>query len=255
MEYVHPDADIGEDVKLGHGCVIEEDVKIGRGTTIGPGVIIKSGVEIGKNNEIHAYAVIGDTPQDKSYAGDRGKIVIGNSNIIREFTTIHIAVGKDKETVIGDQNYIMAYCHVAHNCRLGNQILLVNGATLGGYVEVQDYVYISAFVPVHQWVKIGAYSIIGGGFRITKDLIPYALAAGSPLRVVSPNFIGLRRNGFSSEQIEAIKQAFRILFRSNLNTKQAIQRLEEEFNGNKDIEKIIFFINKSKRGIVKGGSK
>lgn len=252
MEYIHPDANLANDVKLGPRCIIGRDVKIGSGTTIGAGVVINSGTEIGKNNEIHPYAVIGETPQDKNYSGEGGGVIIGNNNIIREFTTVHLAVGKDKETVVGNNNYIMAYSHIAHNCIVGNNVLLVNGATLGGYVEVEEYAYISAFVPIHQWVRIGAYSLIGGGLRITKDLIPFALAADSPIRVVSPNFIGLRRNGFSSERIEDIKKAYRILFRSNLNTKQALKHLEEEFNGNKDIERIITFINKSKRGIVKG---
>lgn len=252
MDTIHPNAVIEKDVIVAPNCVIEEKVKIGSGTSIGEGAIIKNGAEIGKDNEIHPYTIIGNTPQDKSYKGEGGKVVIGNNNIIREFTTIHLSVGKDTKTLIGDYNYIMAYAHIAHNCIVGNNVLLVNGATLGGHVEVEDYAYISAFVPVHQWVKIGAYSLIGGGFRLTKDLIPYALAADSPIRVVSPNFIGLRRNGFSNEQIENIKNAYRILFRSNLNTRQAIEKLIEEFDGNKDIERIINFINKSKRGIVKG---
>jgi len=251
LDSIHSKAVIGKDVILAPNCIIEEKVKIGSGTSIGEGVIIKNGTEIGKNNEIHPYAIIGNTPQDKSYKGEGGKVVIGNNNIIREFTTIHLSVGKNTETLVGDNNYIMAYAHIAHNCIVGNNVLLVNGATLGGHVEVEDYTYISAFVPIHQWVRIGAYSLIGGGFRITKDLIPYALAADSPIRVVSPNFVGLRRNGFSKEQIENIKHAYRILFRSNLNTKQAIEKLMEEFDGNEDIERIINFINKSKRGIVK----
>lgn len=252
MDTIHPNAVIEKDVIVAPNCVIEEKVKIGSGTSIGEGAIIKNRTEIGKDNEIHPYTIIGNTPQDKSYKGEGGKVVIGNNNIIREFTTIHLSVGKDTKTLIGDNNYIMAYAHIAHNCIVGNNVLLVNGATLGGHVEVEDYAYISAFVPVHQWVRIGAYSLIGGGFRITKDLIPYALAADSPIRVVSPNFVGLRRNGFSNEQIENIKNAYRILFRSNLNTRQAIEKLIEEFDGNKDIERIINFINKSKRGIVKG---
>ncbi|MEA1912886.1 MAG: acyl-ACP--UDP-N-acetylglucosamine O-acyltransferase [candidate division WOR-3 bacterium] len=251
MEGVHPDVQVDRDVQIAPGSIIEKDVKIGRGSRIERGAIIKSGVEIGKNNEIHSYAVIGDTPQDKGYKGESGKVIIGDSNIIREFTTIHIPVGKGKETRIGDHNYLMAYSHIAHNCIVGNNVLLVNGATLGGYVEVEDYTYISAFVPVHQWVRIGAYSLIGGGLRITKDLVPYALAADFPLRVISPNFIGLRRNGFSGDRIQRIKQAFHILFRSKLNTKQAIKRLEDEFEEDRDIQRIITFINKSKRGIVK----
>lgn len=248
---VHPEAKIANNVQIGSGCLIEKDVKIGSGTSIAKGAIIKNGVEIGENNEIHPYAVIGDFPQDKSHKNNLGKIIIGNSNVIREFTTIHLPVGEGTETRIGEENYLMAYSHVAHNCIIGNNVLLVNGATLGGFVEVEDFAYISAFVPVHQWVKIGAYSIIGGGLRIIKDLIPFAMAAGSPLRVVSYNSRGLRRNGFSSDRIEEIKKAFRILFRSGLNTRQAIERLKKDFKGNEDIEHIIKFISESRRGIIK----
>jgi UDP-N-acetylglucosamine acyltransferase len=248
---IHPEAKIAKGVKIGPGCLIEKNVTIGKDTIIAKGVIIKSGVQIGEGNEIHPYAVIGDMPQDRSTEKKKGKIIVGNSNIIREFTTINLPVGDGTETKIGNDNYLMAYSHVAHNCKIGNNVLLVNGATLGGYVEVEDFAYISAFVPVHQWVKIGAYSLIGGGFRIIKDLIPFAMAAGSPLRVVSYNARGLRRNGFGSERIEEIKKAFRILFRSGLNTKQAVEKLKNDFKDNKDINHIIKFINESKRGIVK----
>jgi UDP-N-acetylglucosamine acyltransferase len=248
---IHPEAKIQAGVQIAPGCLIEKDVIIGSGTIIAQGTIIKNGVEIGKNNEIHPYTVIGDTPQDKSHKNILGKIVIGDSNVIREFTTIHLPVGEKAETKIGNKNYLMAYSHVAHNCRVGNNVLLVNGATLGGFVEVEDFAYISAFVPVHQWVKIGAYSIIGGGLRIIKDLVPFAMAAGSPLKVVSYNSRGLRRNGFSPERIEEIKKAFRILFRLKLNTKQALKKLKEEFQGNEDVDHIIKFISESKRGILK----
>ncbi len=248
---IHPEAKIAKGVKISTGCLIEKDVVIGRGTTIAKGAIIKSGVEIGKNNEIHPYAIIGSTPQDKSHKNNLGKVIIGDSNVIREFATIHLPVGDKTETKIGNNNYLMAYTHVAHNCKIGNNVLLVNGATLGGYVEVEDFAYISAFVPVHQWVKIGAYSIIGGGLRIIKDLVPFAMAAGSPLRVVSYNSRGLRRNGFSPDRIEEIKKAFRILFRSGLNTKQAVEKLKNDFKDNKDVDRIVKFINESKRGIVK----
>jgi len=248
---VHPEAKIAKDVQIDSDCLIEKDVIIGSGTTIAKGAIIKNGVQIGKKNEIHPYTVIGDTPQDKSHEKKTGKVIIGDSNVIREFTTIHLPVGEGTETKIGNKNYLMVYSHIAHNCKVGSNVLLVNGATLGGFVEVEDFAYISAFVPVHQWVKIGAYSIIGGGFRIIKDLVPFAMAAGSPLRVVSYNSRGLRRNGFSSERIGEIKKAFHILFRSKLNTKQAVAKLKEGFKGNKDIEHIIKFIHESRRGIVK----
>ncbi len=248
---IHPEAAIAKDVQIDSSCRIEKDVIIGSGTTIAKGAIIKNGVRIGENNEIHPYAIIGDTPQDKSPKKETGKVIIGDSNIIREFTTIHLPVGEETETRIGNGNYLMAYSHVAHNCKVGSNVLLVNGATLGGFVEVEDFAYISAFVPVHQWVRIGAYSIIGGGLRIIKDLIPFAMAAGSPLRVVSYNSRGLRRNGFSGERIDEIKKAFRILFGSKLNTSQAVEKLKNDFKNNKDIERIIKFINKSRRGIIK----
>ncbi len=248
---IHPEAKIAKDVKIESGCRIEKDVVIGKGTMIAKGAIIKSGVQIGEGNEIHPYSVIGDTPQDKRQERETGKVIIGYSNIIREFTTINLPAEEGTETRIGNNNYLMAYSHVAHNCKIGNNVLLVNGATLGGYVEVEDFAYISAFVPVHQWVKIGAYSLIGGGLRIIKDLVPFAMAAGSPLRVVSYNARGLRRNGFSPERIEEIKKAFRILFRSGLNTKQAVGKLKKDFKDNKDIKHIIRFINESRRGIVK----
>lgn len=248
---IHPEAKIAKGVKIDSGCLIEKDVTIGKGTTIAKGAIIKNGVQIGENNEIHPYSVIGDLPQDKSREKKTGKVVIGDSNIIREFTTINLPLKERTETKIGNNNYLMAYSHVGHNCKIANNVLLVNGATLGGYVEVEDFAYISAFVPVHQWVRIGAYSIIGGGLRIIKDLIPFAMAAGSPLRVVSYNSRGLSRNGFSTRRIEGIKRAFRILFRSGLNTTQAVEKLKNDFKDNKDIEHIIRFIKESKRGIVK----
>lgn len=248
---IHLEAKIAKGVKIDSGCLIEKDVTIGKGTTIARGAIIKNNVQIGENNEIHPYAVIGDLPQDKSREKKTGKVVIGDSNIIREFTTINLPLKEGTETKIGNNNYLMAYSHVGHNCKIGNNALLVNGATLGGFVEVEDFAYISAFVPVHQWVRIGAYSIIGGGLRIIKDLIPFAMAAGSPLRVVSYNSRGLRRNGFSTGRIEGIKRAFRILFRSGLNTTQAVEKLKNDFKDNKDIERIIRFIKESKRGIVK----
>ncbi len=250
-EDIHPEAKIAEDVKIGSGCLIEKDVIIGKGTRISKGVIIKSGVRIGKNNDIHPYVAIGGTPQDTKREKKTGKIIIGDSNTIREFSTVNLPIGEEKETKIGNNNYFMAYSHIGHNCKIGNNVLLVNGATLGGYTEVEDFVYISAFVPVHQWVRIGAYSLIGGGFRIIKDLVPFAMAAGSPLRVVSYNSRGLRRNGFSQMRIEEIKKAFRILFRSGLNTKQAVEKLEDDSKNNRDVERIIEFINKSRRGIIK----
>lgn len=250
-DFIHESAEIEEGVTLGPDCYVGENVRIGSGTELHKGAIVKKDVAIGKDNRIHSYAVIGDNPQERSYEGKFGRVKIGDGNVIREFVTIHRPVGVEEKTEIGNSNYLMAYAHVGHNARIGSEVLLVNGATLGGYCQVEDHAYISAFVPVHQWARIGAYSLIGGGFRLTKDLIPFALAAGSPLRIVSPNFRGLRKHKFSSERIEKIKEVFRVLFRKGWNTTQALERLEENFLPDEDVEKIIEFIESSKRGIVK----
>ncbi len=252
---VHKTVKIGDNVRIGPHVRIEEGVTIGDGTEVMDGTIIFSNSIIGDNNQIFPYCIIGGIPQDKKYAGEPSLTLIGDNNIIREFTTIHKPVGKKEKTIIGSDNYIMAYCHIAHNCIVGSNTILVNNVTLGGYAEVGDFAYLSGFVAIHQFTRIGAYSIVGGGYRVIKDVVPFALAAGEPLTIRGVNSVGLRRNGFSKERREMIKDAFRILFKSNLNTKQAIEKIKEEIPMNKDIRMLIEFIETSKRGIVKKGGK
>ncbi|RKZ22304.1 acyl-[acyl-carrier-protein]--UDP-N-acetylglucosamine O-acyltransferase [bacterium] len=240
-----------KNVKIAESAVIEDDVEIGEGTVIKEGVIIRSGTRIGKNNIIFPYAVIGEEPQDLRFRGERSGVIIGDGNIIREFVTIHRAAGEGENTIIGNGNYLMAYVHVGHNARIGNGAILVNGATLGGYAEVHDHAYISANVAVHQFTRVGEYAIVGGGFRVTKDVIPYALAAGEPLRIYGVNFLGLRRCGFSQEKREIIKEAIRILTRMGLNTSQAVECIRRELPDIEEIRKLLRFIETSKRGIAK----
>ncbi len=246
------DVKIGEDVYIGPYSLIEGEIEIGDGTYIDSHVVIRGKVIIGKGNKIFSGVKIGFPPQDVKYKGEETEIVIGNENIIREFVTIHRATGEGEKTFIGNKNFLMAYSHIAHNCKIGNEVIIVNGAQLGGHVEVEDYAFISSCCLIHQFVKIGKYAMIGGGTHVKKDIVPYALSYGTPdAEIKGINSVGLTRRGFKGERLLNIKRAFKILFFHNLNTSQAIEKLKNDFEGNKDIEYLINFIESSKRGITK----
>lgn len=244
------DAFIDNDVKVGAYSVIERDVEIGTGCVIGNYVCIKRGTKIGKNNEIYEGVVIGNPAQDVRNKGKKSFVNIGANNIIREYVTIHRATGEGEETVIGDDNYLMAYCHIAHNVRIGNGVIIANGAQLAGFVLVSDYAFISGLCPVHQFVRIGEYSIIGGGYRVSKDVLPYSLTAGDPLRARGLNIVGLRRHNFSKESISILNKAFHLLLSKELNTHQAIEKMQKELPLNDEIKHLIEFIESSKRGVA-----
>ena len=246
---VASDAIIGDNVRISSYAIIESGVSIGIGTEIKEGVIIRSGTRIGRWNRIFPYAVIGEEPQDIHYTGDGG-VEIGDNNIIREFVTIHRGCNGG-DTKIGDNNYIMVYSHIGHNSHIGSNVRLMNGVTLGGWVQIQSYAYISAFVPIHPFVRVGKYSLVGGGYRIIKDVVPFGLAAGEPLKIVGVNIKGLKYYGFPDNRIEKIKDIFRIIFRSGLNTSQALKKIEKDFYPDEDIISIVDFIKNSKRGITK----
>jgi len=246
------DVKIGKNVYIGPYSVIEGKIEVGDGTYIDSHVVIKGNVNIGKNNQIFSGVKIGFPPQDIKYKGEDTEIIIGDNNIIREFVTIHKAVGEGEKTVIGNGNFLMAYSHIAHNCKIGNETIIVNGAQLGGHVEVYDYAFISSNCLIHQFVRIGSYVIIGGGTRVKMDVVPYAMCMGNPdAEIKGINTVGLKRRGFGGERLLNIKRAFKILFFSNLNTTQAVERLKNDFEGNKDIKLLIDFIESSKRGITK----
>lgn len=245
---VHSGAIIEDNVKISAFAIIEDGVYIGEGTEIKEGAIIRKGTSIGKWNKIFPYAIIGEEPQDIHYNGENTEVIIGNNNVIREYVTIHRG-SKGGSTSIGDNNYIMAYTHIGHNVNVGSHTRLVNGTTLGGWVEIQDYAYISALVPVHPFVRIGSYAMIGGGYRVVKDVPPFALAVGEPLRIIGVNIDGLKYHKFSPERIDLIKDAFKHLFGSGLNTNQALKCMKDTMNP--DITHLINFIKSSKRGITK----
>lgn len=247
---VDKDALLGENIKIGAYCVIEAGVEIGDGCEIGNYVCIKAGTKIGESNKIHDGALIGGLPQDIRFKNERSFVFIGSNNIIREFVTIHRATGEGKETTIGDNNYIMAYCHIAHNVEIGNSVIIADATQLAGYVKVYDCAFISGLCPVHQFVRIGEYSIIGGGYRVPKDVLPYSLAAGNPLRTKGINIVGLQRHNFSQEAIVILKRAFKFLLSKELNTHQAIDRIRDELPLTEEIRRIIEFIETSKRGVA-----
>lgn len=243
-------AELGEGVSVGPFTIIGDHVKIGDNTVIGPNCWI-DWAEIGESNQIFQGVVIGNPPQDIKYEGRESVCRIGDGNIIREYVTIHRASGSEGETRIGNRNYLMAYSHVAHNCWIGNLVILANAANLAGYVKIEDGAVVSGLVPVHQFVRIGCYSIVGGGYRVPKDIVPYALAGGYPIKVYGLNIVGLRRHNFSPEVRQILKVAYRYLFRSSLNTTQALSKIKNELPPLQEVKHLVEFIETSQRGIVK----
>ena len=236
---------------MGPYTTIEQDVIIGENTKIGPNVFIDEGTTVGKNCTISKGTILGTPPQDFKYRGEKTYLKIGDNNTIREYVTINRSTEDGKATILGDNNYLMAYSHVAHNCQLGNGIVMANAAALGGHVNIEDNAILGGLVGVHQFVNIGKLSIIGGCSKVVKDVLPYAKADGHPLKIYNLNSVGLRRNKFPEEVIAILKEAFRILFRAELNTSQAVRKLRKQFPNQQQVEHIIKFIENSKRGITK----
>jgi UDP-N-acetylglucosamine acyltransferase len=253
---VHPKARVAEGVRIGPGCVIGENVSIGAGTTFESNVFVGGWTEIGAGNRFSSYSSIGTEPQDVGYKEEETRVRIGDRNFFREFVTVNRGTVKGGGlTRIGDDGYFMAYVHIAHDCQVGNRVIMINAATLGGHVEVGDGVMMSAFSAVHQFSRIGRTAFIGGFSVITKDVVPFCKVAGQrPVHILGPNSIGLRRIGFSGERVRRIKSLFDILFFSGLNTRQAVDRIRAEFPADEDRDEILRFIEGSKRGIVRKSS-
>ncbi len=249
---IHKGAEIDEDVRIGPYCIIGEKVKIGSGTILHNNVVIEGKTEIGHDNEIFPFTTIGLPPQDLKYKGEDTGVRIGSKNTIREYITIHRgSVGGDGYTTVGNNNFLMAYVHIAHDCKVGNNVIMANAATLGGHVEVEDYVVIGGIVAVHQFARIGAYAMIGGFSGVGQDVPPYMTASGPRASLYGLNSIGLKRNGFSDETISELKQAYKILFRERLSLKDALKKIQEELPYTDEIAHLIEFINKNRRGICR----
>ena len=249
---VHVNARIAEGVEVGPYTVIGEHVSIGRETKIGSHVLIEGWTTIGERNHIFPFSSIGTAPQDIGYRNEETYLIIGDDNVIRECATVHRATTKeDRKTIIGNKNFLMAYSHVAHDCKLGNNIIMANSVALGGHIVIGDHAIVGGIVAVHQFVRIGPYAIIGGQSAVTLDIPPYVSAAGNRAQLYGLNLVGLKRKGFSDQAIATLKKAYKIIFRSGLTQEAAIQKTLDEFSGSQEVNVLIDFIRTSKRGITR----
>ena len=249
---ISPEAVIGEGVEVGPYAVTGPKIKIGKNTVIGPHVVIQSHTEIGENCRISQFSSIGGPPQDLKYEGEETWLVIGNNNIIKEYVTISRATTKETGvTRIGDNNMIMAYCHVAHDCQLGNNIVMSNAANLAGHVHLEDYVIISGMTGIVQFAKIGCHAFVAGASGVNKDVPPYVLVSGNFAKPYGLNVIGLKRRGFTDETIDALKEAYKIVYRSSLLLSQALDKIERDVKPLPEIVKFVDFIRNSERGICR----
>ncbi len=247
---IGPMANIAENVSVGPYSIIADNVTIGSGSKIGNFVTIDSGTEIGSNCSILHNSSIGVPPQDLKYNNEDTKLVIGNNVVIRESCTLNRGTAAHGVTEVGDNCLLMAYVHIAHDCIIGEGVVFANQATLGGHVEIGDWASLGGGVLVHQFCHIGAHAFVGGGFRVVQDVPPFILAAGEPLRYAGINRVGLERRGFDADTRTNIKKAYRILFRSKLTRKIALDKIESDFDNQPEIKQIINFIESSKRNLI-----
>lgn len=249
---VSPQAQIAADVEIGPFSIIGPDVVIGPGTWIGPHAVVNGPTDIGAHNKIFQFASLGDAPQDKKYKGEPTRLSIGDRNVFRESVTVNRGTVQGRGvTRIGNDNLLMAYSHVAHDCLLGDQIVMANCATLGGHVELGDWVIMGGLSAVHQFTKVGAHSFLAHNAAVTRDVPPYVMAVGRPAVPHSVNSEGLKRRGFTAEQIQNIRRAYRVLYRSGLKLQAALQELEQAAASQAEIRPFVEFIKQSSRSIVR----
>ena len=252
LSYVHPQAKVADNVVIEPYCTIYKNVEIGEGTWIGPNVTIMEGARIGKNCKIFPGAVISAIPQDLKFKGEDSTVEIGDNCTIREFVTINRGTQASNKTKVGNNCLLMAYVHLAHDCVIGDNCILANNVNLAGHIEVGDYAVLGGMTAVHQFVKVGEHAFISGGSLVGKDVPPYVKAARLPLSYVGVNSVGLRRRGFSSEQINHILDIYRTLFVRHSNVSKALREIEANFEASNERDLIITFIRDSVRGIMKG---
>ncbi|MFN2257070.1 MAG: acyl-ACP--UDP-N-acetylglucosamine O-acyltransferase [Desulfuromonadaceae bacterium] len=258
MADIHPTAIIEDgaqlaaDVHIGAYSIIRAGVSIGDGTKVGPHVVIEGNTSIGCGNEIFQFASIGAIPQDLKFHGEESFLTIGDRNKIREFATIHLGTedGGGK-TVIGNDNLFMAYTHVAHDCRVGNHVILANAATLAGHVEVDDFAILGGMSAVHQFTRIGTHVMASGGSMVAQDVVPYVIVQGDRAKNVGLNLVGLKRRGFAKEELSALKKAYKLLFRSGMMQEEALKEIESWEDIPATVQNLVDFVRQSERGIVR----
>lgn len=249
---VHPGARIDEGVEIGPYAVVGEHVSIASGTRVGPHAVIEGWTEIGRDNRIFQFASVGADPQDLKFHGEQSTLRLGDRNTVREFVTLHRGTEDGGgETVIGDDNLFMAYSHVAHDCRVGNRVILANGATLAGHVAVDDQAILGGLSAVHQFTHIGCHVMISGGAMVAQDIPPYTIAQGDRAKTVGLNLVGLKRRGFSAEAVRGIKQAYKLVFRSGLRIEEALEQIASEVEASPELTVFVEFIKNSQRGIAR----
>ncbi|MDY0079137.1 MAG: acyl-ACP--UDP-N-acetylglucosamine O-acyltransferase [Ignavibacteriaceae bacterium] len=247
---VSPKAIIGENVSIAPFAVIYDDVEIGDNSSIGPHSVIYDGARIGKNVIIYQGASIAHVCQDLKFKPEPTICAVGDNTTIHEFVTLHRGSNETKRTLIGSNVLLMAYAHVAHDCVVGDNCILANGVQIGGFGEVDDWAIIGGCTPIHQFCKVGKHCMVGGAFRVVKDVPPFILAGEEPLKYAGLNSIGLRRRGFTPQQIDNIKKAYHIIYDSGLNVSQAKEKIAAEMSGSSEAQEILSFLNRCKRGII-----
>jgi UDP-N-acetylglucosamine acyltransferase len=256
---IHPQATVAASAKLGEGvqvgahAVVGEEVELGDGCVVRAYAVVQGPSKFGKNNVFHAFSVVGGDPQDYTFRNERTELVAGDGNIFREYVTVSRGTQKGGgRTSLGDENFFLAYSHVGHDCVIGSHTLFVNGATLAGHVTVEDFATIGAFCPVHQFCRIGRYAYVGASTVVTQDVPPFSkIVTERETKSFGVNAIGLERKGFSPKRLRTLKQAYRLLLRSKLNTSQALAEMRKTLADSPDVQELIQFVESAERGIVK----
>jgi len=249
---VDPKAELDSDVQVGPYAIIREDVSIGSGSQIGSHAVIEPFVSIGRDCRIFQFASIGATPQSLKFEGEKTYVKIGRGSIIREFVTIHRGTGFGGGiTEVGEQNFLMAYTHIAHDCKTGRMVVMANNATLAGHITIGDFATVGGLTAIHQFVKVGDYAFIGGKSAVVKDIPPFVIAAGDRARLHGMNTVGLKRHGFTQTTINELKKVYRIIFRIGLTRNEALERVKAEVEQIPEVVKFLEFIQSSQRGITR----
>jgi UDP-N-acetylglucosamine acyltransferase len=249
---VHHGAEIAPDTEIGAYAMIGEHVRIAGRTRVGDHARIEGRTQIGEECRIFPFAILGAEPQDLKYRGEPTELIVGPRNVFREFVTIHRGTAQGGgRTVIGADNFFMSYAHVAHDCFIGNHVIMANSATLAGHIELHDHTMLGGIAAVHQFTRIGEYALVSGLTGVAQDIPPYTLASGSRAKLFGLNVVGLRRHGFSPRTIQALKQAYRILFRSNLMLRDGVERVRQEITGCPEVENLLRFVEESRRGVCR----
>ena len=249
---IHPGARLGQQVSVGPYSIIGEFVEIGDNTVIGPHVVISGRTRIGRDNRIFQFCSLGEEPQDKKYAGEPTCLEIGDRNTVREFCTFNVGTAQDVGiTRVGDDNWIMAYVHIAHDCQVGNRTVFANNAQLAGHVHIDDWTVLGGYTGVHQFCRIGAHTMTAVGTVVLQDIPPFVMAAGNTATPYGINAEGLKRRGFSSDALLALKRAYRTLYKSGLMLDEAREKLQEQAREHPEIQPLVDFLAVSKRGIIR----